>query len=200
MQTTHHSLATIQDLEALPEGSRTELINGRLSALPRPTGAHLKATNELFYELQGPFSRKKGGPGGWLFVIEPQLYLVGKKGREHSMIPDIAGWRRERLAEVPRSYRFDITPDWVCEVISESSRVQDRQEKPPIYLSCGVSFYWLIEPEARELEVWKAAEDVWQVFGVFSREDKVKAASFGEVELDLSVLWIPREPTTTESK
>jgi Uma2 family endonuclease len=193
MRIDHSKPATLQDLEALPERSRVELINGRLSTLPRPTGAHIKATNELFYELNGPFSRKKDGPGGWLFVIEPQLYLTGKKGREHSLIPDIAGWRRERMPEVPRSHKFEISPDWVCEVISEGSRVQDRQEKPPIYLSCGVEFYWLIEPETRELEVWKSTGEFWQVFGVFSREDKVHAAPFEEIELDLSVLWIPRE-------
>jgi Uma2 family endonuclease len=197
MQTTHN-LATLKDLEALPEGSRTQLINDRLVALPRPTGAHIKATNELFYELNGPFSRKKdGGPGGWIFVIEPQLYLVGQSGRQHSLIPDIAGWRRERMPEVPKTHRFEETPDWICEVISESSRVSDRQEKPPIYLSCGVGFYWLIDPETRELEVWESANSAWKVFGVFSHEDKVKAAPFEAVELDLSVLWIPRQTTST---
>jgi Uma2 family endonuclease len=261
MQTTHN-LATLKDLEALPEGSRTQLINDRLVALPRPTGAHIKTTNELFYELNGPFSRKKDGPalrrGGfgrqaseqgimpseaalclaansvatqvqrWIFVIEPQLYLVGQSGRQHSLIPDIAGWRRERMPEVPKTHRFEETPDWICEVIpdgnageitnerlseascearprlvrslswsaclaNESSRVSDRQEKPPIYLSCGVGFYWLIDPETRELEVWESANSAWKVFGVFSHEDKVKAAPFEAVELDLSVLWIPRQ-------
>ena len=75
----------------------------------------------LGYEMGGPFDRGRGGPGGWIFLIEPELHLG-----PHVVVPDIAGWRRERLTPFPTTAFIDTPPDWVCEVLSPSTQRIDR--------------------------------------------------------------------------
>jgi hypothetical protein len=79
-------------------------------------------------ELGGPFDRGKGGPGGWILLDEPELHLHGDV-----LAPDMAGWRRERMPELPDAPAFELAPDWICEVVSPSTATIDRAEKMPIY-------------------------------------------------------------------
>src|SRR5580698_2703959 len=143
--------ATYEDVLKAPSHVVAEVIEGVLSTHPRPASLHAQAATTLGEELGPPFKRGKGGPGGWVILYEPELHL----GAEPDiLVPDLAGWRRETMPVMPDAAFFTLRPDWVCEVISPSTRRHDRHGKMPIYPREGVTHVWLIEPTDRTLEVY----------------------------------------------
>ncbi|EYF01484.1 Uma2 family endonuclease [Chondromyces apiculatus] len=125
--------ATYADLEAVPEHLVAEIIPGVLHTFPRPAGRHTKAASYLGADLITSFSRGRAGPGGWHILGEPELHLG-----EDVLIPDIAGWRRERMPEVPDAPFFTLPPDGVCEVLSPSTATHDRFRKMPVYAKASL--------------------------------------------------------------
>jgi Uma2 family endonuclease len=147
-------------------------------------------------ELHGPFQRGKGGPGGWWILDEPEVHFV--RDVEVS-VPDIAGWRRERLPKMPRGHRFEIPPDWICEVLSPRTAKTDRVAKMPVYAHYGVAFLWLIDPLARTLEAFALREGYWTVIGLFQENEIVRIAPFEALALNLADLWAETEEDEGES-
>ncbi len=122
------SRATYQDLIRVSSVLVAELINGQLVTSPRPSPPHARAASSLGGELHGPFDRGRGGPGGWIILDEPELHLDGDV-----LVPDIAGWHRERMPTLPQTSAFELAPDWVCEVLSPLTAALDRTSKVPVY-------------------------------------------------------------------
>lgn len=169
-----------------PEGTRVEILDGELVMMARPGTTHALAAGELHAELRGPYRLGRGGPGGWIFLFEPELHL----GRRPDIIdPDIAGWRRGRMPELPDAPAMTLAPDWVCEVLSESTESVDRGRKMRIYRREGVRHLWLVDPRDRVLEVWRLDDGRWREVDTFEGDARVRAEPFGELELDLSLLW-----------
>lgn len=83
-------------------------------------------------------------------MIEPELHLG-----EDVLVPDICGWRVERLPETPDTAGIDIAPDWVCEVLSPSNARHDRIVKMPVYARHGVAYAWIVDVAERTLEVFR---------------------------------------------
>ena len=133
--------ATYQDVLAAPEHMIAQVIDGELVLMPRPSGPHAVAASLLAGELIPPFSRGKGGPGGWILLFEPELHLG-----EDILVPDLAGWRRERMPAVGDSAYFTLAPDWVCEVLSPRTSKLDRARKLPVYAREQVGHVWLVDP------------------------------------------------------
>src|SRR3954469_19822214 len=127
--------ATYEDLIAAPEHLVAELIYGELVTHPRPAIPHTRAAARLGIGLGGPFDRGRGGPGGWVILDEPELHLLS-----HVLVPDLAGWRRTRMPEMPDATAFELAPDWVCEVLSPSTAAIDRADKVPIYAQAGIAY------------------------------------------------------------
>jgi Uma2 family endonuclease len=178
---------TYQDLLDLPENLIAEIINGELVGSPRPSGANTLAASALCAEVGPPFQfGKGGGPGGWWILFEPELEF--ERDRNH-LVPDLAGWRRDRMPEIPQDHIFRVIPDWVCEVVSDSSRTRDRVAKFNIYAAKGVAYYWIIEPQAQSLEAFELVGGRWLSLGAFSGATKVRVAPFAAVEIDLALLW-----------
>ena len=177
--------ATYDNLLALPENVVGEILGGELVVSPRPAPRHAKATTELAVNL-GPFQYGRGpGPGGWTILFEPELHLHGDV-----LVPDLAGWRSERLPKLPETAAFELAPDWVCEVISPSTARIDRVRKLPIYAREKVGHAWLVDPLARTLEVCERGEDgVWKLVQSFADAARVRARPFDAVELDLARWW-----------
>ncbi|WP_224366640.1 Uma2 family endonuclease [Hyalangium versicolor] len=176
--------ATYADLEALPAGVVGEIIAGELYASPRPAVPHAFASSRLGVMLGGPFDLGEGGPGGWLLLDEPELHLG-----QDVLVPDLAGWRRERLPVLPKGAAFNLAPDWACEVLSPSTSRLDRKVKVPVYAREGVGHLWLVDPEARTLEVLRLGEGRYVQLGVHEGAVRVRAAPFEALELDLARLW-----------
>lgn len=175
--------ATYADLEKVPSHKVAELINGVLHVNPRPAPKHAKACSELQVELGHPFGRDRGGPGGWLLLFEPELHLA-----EDVLVPDIAGWRNERMPTLPDDAYFTMVPDWVCEVLSPSTCAVDRSEKLPIYAAASVAYAWLVDPVARTLEALKLEGGGWKITGAWRDDARVRAEPFDAIELELGVL------------
>lgn len=140
--------------------------------------------------LTGAFDREQGaggdGPGGWWLLDEPELHLHGD-----TVVPDIAGWRRERMPVLPDTPAFELAPDWVCEVVSPSTETIDRGRKRAIYARERVSHLWLLIPAARTLEVFRLTESGWTLVDTFVGKDVVRAEPFEAVGLDMSRWWLP---------
>ena len=176
--------ASYADLEALPDSVIGELIAGTLFTSPRPAGPHTLAASRLGIALGGPFDQGRGGPGGWFVLDEPELHL-----REDVLVPDLAGWRRERMPRPPRTAAFTLAPDWVCEVLSPSTRALDRAVKLPVYAREGVRHIWLVDPEAHTLEVFRLEGGHYSLLATHAGPARVRAEPFDAIELELAFLW-----------
>jgi Uma2 family endonuclease len=176
--------ATYADIEALPDHVVGEILAGDLYASPRPRLRHAQATGWVDRRLGPPFHEGRGGPGGWWILIEPELHLG-----EDVVVPDLAGWRRERLPVIPDAAYLELAPDWVCETLSPSTERIDRGLKLRIYARERVSHLWLLNPETRTLEVLRLHGGDWVVAAVHTGETPVRAEPFDAVELDFKTLW-----------
>jgi Uma2 family endonuclease len=136
-------------------------------------------------ELGPPFNRGRGGPGGWIILDEPELHLDA-----NVLVPDLAGWRRERLPEIPQNQAyFDLAPDWICEVISPSTAALDRGEKRRVYLEQRVTHLWFVDPDPQVLEVFILDGASYRLVDVYSGDQRVRAVPFDAIEMDLGALW-----------
>ena len=176
--------ASYEDIVALPEHVIGEIVGGELHVSPRPASKHAVAGSALGEELGPPFKRGRGGPGGWVILDEPELHL----GRD-VLVPDLAGWRRERMPEIPDVAYFVLAPDWVAEVLSPSTVVIDRGRKLAAYARSHVSHVWFVDPVAQTLEVLRLDGETYRVVMVASADDVVRAEPFDAIELGLAVLW-----------
>lgn len=177
--------ATYADIEALPPHIVGQIIFGALHTHPRPAPRHGVAANNLGHQVTGPFRLGRGGPGGWIFMVEPELRLG-----PHVLVPDIAGWRVERLTPFPETAFIETPPDWLAEVLSPSTQAIDRTDKLAVYAEYGVGHCWYVDPIARTLEVFALTGSKWLIANTFKDGDPVTAPPFEVHTFPLDVLWV----------
>ena len=177
-------IATYADIEALPPHVVGELIYGSLVTHPRPSPPHSVAQNSLGDELTSPFQKGRGGPGGWIFMSEPDLILGG-----NTVVPDLVAWRRERMPRIPKTGQISVSPDWLCEILSPSTERYDRNEKRRIYAQAGVAFYWMLDPRIGQLECFQLVAGNWLLTNTFAQDEIVNAPPFIEHSFPLSNLF-----------
>lgn len=177
--------ATYDDVLNAPEHFVAEVFGGELRLHPRPAKPHTAAASALGEELGPPFKRGRGGPGGWVILDEPELHLG-----EDILVPDLAGWRRERMPAIDASLPYFIErPDWACEITSPGREKFDRTDKLGIYAREAVPWAWIINPLTRTLEVFALRDGEWLRRGAWRDQARVRAEPFDAIELDLAVLW-----------
>jgi Uma2 family endonuclease len=176
--------ATYEDLFALPENVVGEIISGRLITHPRPAPKHARAYSSLGVVIGGAYDHGRQGPGGWWILDEPELHLDAD-----IVVPDLAGWRRERMPRLPETAWFQLPPDWVCEILSASTERVDRAEKLPIYAHHGVRHAWLVDPELRTLEIFENSDGRWLLLTVLERDASVSQPPFDAIAFSLDGLW-----------
>ena len=176
--------ATYQDVLDAPPNKRAEIIDGVLQLSPRPGAPHIAVASATFGELQPPFGRGRGGPGGWVFMSEPELHLGADV-----LVPDVAAWRQERMAVVPDAAYFTLPPDWICEVLSLSTERIDRLDKMPVYARAGIAHAWLVSPRMRSIETYRLVDGQWMTAGIHKDAERARIAPFDAIELDLAMLW-----------
>ena len=125
--------ATYQDVLDAPAHRVAEIVDGTLYTHPRPAMPRALASSSLGTDLSNPFQFGRGGPGGWWIIDEPELHLG-----EDILVPDLAGWRRERMSDYPDTAFVTLAPDWACEVLSASTRKLDLHGKRPVYAREGI--------------------------------------------------------------
>lgn len=179
--------ATYQDVLDAPPNRVAEVLFGVLHTFPRPAVRHARAGSRLGSRLGGPFDEGRDGPGGWVILDEPELHLGGEPD---IAVPDLAGWRRERMPRIPRDAAFlALPPDWVCEVLSPSTQAIDRSDKMDLYRREGVRHVWHVEPIGETLEVFRLEEGRWIELAVWRGAQPVRAEPFDAIELALGALW-----------
>jgi len=180
--------ATYDDVLAAPEHKVAEILDGELFLSPRPATPHARASSIVGSQLVDAFDRGAGDPprpGGWWILAEPELHLG-----PDVVVPDIAGWRRERMPRIPNAPWLELAPDWLCETLSPSTARLDRTRKLAIYAREGVRHVWLVEPSTRTLEVLALDGGRWVVAENHGGDDVVRAAPFAAIELELARLWL----------
>ncbi len=192
MTETRIDQATYSVLNALPKGWVGEIVEDELVASPRPLAAQTRAAFMLGVELGEQLDPRRGGNGRWCFLRAPELHL----GRD-VLVPDLAGWRRDRVTQPPEPTEpfLTVAPDWVCEVVSPVTISLDRVRKLPLYAQHGVSHAWFIDPEARTLEVFQRLKRGWLFTASYEGDALVRAEPFSNLSLELGALWLPEEGT-----
>lgn len=176
--------ATYEDLMQVPPHLVAEILYGRLHTHPRPAPKHARSSSVLGGTLFDPFDKGGNGPGGWLIFDEPELHLGGEV-----LVPDLAGWRRERMSQLPETAWFELAPDWLCEVLSPSTAQTDRSLKLPLYAKHAVAHTWLIDPELRTLEAYELKDGRWLLLATLKEDDQVRLPPFDAITFSLSRLW-----------
>jgi Uma2 family endonuclease len=175
--------ATYDDLVRVPEHFVAEMFDGELYASPRPALPHARAAVVLVGKLGDSFDFG-AGPGGWLLLVEPELHFGNDV-----LVPDLAGWRRERLPSTPNEPYMTLAPDWICEVLSPSTEYIDRGKKLRIYARENVGHAWLVDPLRQTLEVLALQAGNLAQIAEHHDERSVRALPFDAVELNLRALW-----------
>jgi Uma2 family endonuclease len=174
--------ATYEDVLNAPENKVAEILDGELFLSPclplRPSVSRSRLLGAL-----APFDRD--GPGGWWILFAPELHFG-----EDVLVPDVCGWRRERLPVMEDVAFFTLAPDWICEVLSPSTERIDRGRKLRIYADAGVAHAWLVNPAERTLEVLRLREGAWTIVAVCTGADAVRIEPFEAIELALERLWL----------
>lgn len=119
-----------------------------------------------------------------MILDEPELHLG-----EHIVVPDLGGWRRERLPDVPLAPYLEVAPDWVCEMLSASTRALDRGQKLRVYADHRVTFVWFVEPLEKLIEVLELDGPTYRIIGTAEGDAAVRLKPFEAIEFPLGALW-----------
>lgn len=179
--------ATYDDVIAAPDHMVAELIDGELYLSPRPAVRHALAASAIGGDLFGRFARPPGSgdaPGGWWILDEPELHFG-----DDAVVPDLAGWRRERMPTLPDAAAITVPPDWACEVLSPSTVRLDRGPKLRLYARVGVAHLWFVDPVARTIEVYRLEQGCWVVATTIAGDEPVAIAPFPDLLLDVAHWW-----------
>ena len=122
---------------------------------------------------------------------EPELHLG-----EDIVVPDIAGWRRERVPHYPNAAYWEMAPDWLCEVLSPSTRMIDLGPKSAIYARHRVKHMWMVDPDARSLETSRLRGGRWHRLAKLTGNQEVSQPPFEAVSFPLYELWGLPTPVT----
>lgn len=177
--------ATYEDLLEVPDHLVAEIVEGELFTSPRPASRHARASTGLSGELNQRFDRGDGGPGGWWIVSEPELHLD-----RDVLVPDIAGWRKQRMPSFPDAAWFELAPDWICEVVSPATARLDRLHKLPRYARHGIQWAWIVDPVVKGIEVYRLEQEHWSLLSTHEGSAPARVEPFDACEINLGALWI----------
>lgn len=149
-----------QVLDEMPEGEKWEIIGGGLYCQAASSFDHNLVRDGFVETLRPPYQRGYGGPGGWWILSEQRF--VGPDPEKFTLEPDVAGWRKERMPNRPKVYP-SIAPDWVCEVLSESTQERDYGIKKRSYAELKVPWYWIVSLKRREIEVYQLRNEAYHL-------------------------------------
>ncbi len=177
--------ATYQDVLDVPAHMVAEVIAGTLHTHPRPATRHARASSAIGAKIAAPLDFGDDSAGGWWIIDGPELHLG-----EDIVVPDLVGWQRQTMPEFPNMAYCTITPDWICEVLSPSTRRLDQGKKRDLYAREGVRHLWFVDPDARTLEVFELREGQWWLLATLVDDLPVSLPPFEAITFPLDALWL----------
>ncbi len=179
-------LPTLADLDALPPGIVGEIIEGVLYEMPYPGTEHQHVLIQIIADLGWAFSRGSSSPGRWWILHRlPSEFPDGTL----EIVPDVAGWRRERMPVLSDHAPNRVVPDWTCEIVSSRTRHHDVTIKRPYYARIGVPHLWLVDIEERVVIAHRLDADRYTVIGRYREGSEVRIEPFDAVPLNVAAWW-----------
>jgi Uma2 family endonuclease len=172
--------AKFSDLDRIPDGWVGEIIDGNLYAFPRPSTQHGRALGRLFKQVD---DEDDDNQSGWIILQEPAVRL-GK----NVLVPDIAGWRRTRMREMPLVRAIDLAPDWVCEGLSPSTARIDKGRKRELYAQYKVGHLWYVDADKQYVDVLKLDGTSYLVIKAACGKSRIALPPFAQ-RITLAKLW-----------
>jgi hypothetical protein len=178
---------SIDDVRRSPGHFAAEMLDGELVYRQRFSNRFVNAKSvlgmEIGYRCHGDGAG--GGPGGWWILDEPELRLGSEV-----VVPDLAGWRKDRLTQLGDEIYFTTPPDWVCEVLSPHSARTNSMQKLPVYLREQVRHVWIVDPIAQSLVVFRHTGSQWLLAADSGGDVLVRAEPFEGIEVNLGRAWV----------
>jgi Uma2 family endonuclease len=172
--------ATATDIELL---ERHEVVDGEIVRKAMPGFRHSIVQGRIVVALSGFHGH--GDPGGWWIGTEPTIELAPHEVYQ----PDVAGWRIDHAPIVPDDYPIRVVPDWVCEILSSSTADRDLGHKLHTYHRAHVGHYWIVEPEAQILTVYRWQEAGYTTALTARAGERVRAEPFDALEIALAAIF-----------
>jgi len=173
--------AKYADLYTIPDTWVGEIIHGDLYAFPRPRTVHSRALTRLMQALLRYDDDDSND--GWIILHDVEIWF-GK----NLLVPDVCGWRRSKLPELPDVVTMKIAPDWVCEGLSPSTFRLDKGPKREIYAKGGVGHLWFADPVLHSIDVFALERKSYKYLRSAGGDDKIALAPFPHA-IDLAKLW-----------
>ena len=179
--------ASYQDVLGAPPNKVAELIDDELHLHARPSEYNLWTCGQLFVMIK----RRYGFDGDGVsseesaFLLDPELRLG-----DDVLVPNIAGWRVGNLPRIPLEPFSHVVPDWVCEVLSPSTREIDLGRKSDIYAREGVLHLWICDPEERTLQAFALSAGKWHAISTLTDEEIGALPPFEKLDIRLSHIWV----------
>lgn len=173
------------EIERLPEGMTGEILEeGVVRTMSRPSRRHRRAAGACFRALSG-IDANAGGSGWWI-ELEAEIRFPSSR----LAVPDLAGWRVERVPELPENNPLTVIPDWCCEVLSPRTARDDKRLKLPMHARSGVTWTWLVDPILQLVEVYQTVNDLPALVTTAQEAEKCVLPPF-ELEISLEGWWLP---------
>jgi Uma2 family endonuclease len=168
----------------LPEGLTGEILeDGVLRVMSRPGKRHRRAALACLDALSGVNANLRGT--GWWIEVEAEIRLL----QERLAVPDLAGWRVERVPDLPDENPLTVLPDWCCEILSPRTARDDKRLKLPLYARAGVPWSWLVDPSLRLVEVYQTLNGLPALLTT-AQEDERRVLPPFELEISLEHWWL----------
>lgn len=172
-------------IRELPENLTGEiLVPGVVRTMSRPGRRHRHAS-KLCLQSLGRFDADTGGSGWWL-EVEAEIRFPG----DRLFVPDLCGFRVERVPEPPLDNPITILPDWCCEILSPRTARDDVSLKLPHYARSGVPWIWMIDPSRQLVEVFETLAGR-PALTATAKIDEVVALPPFDGEFAVGTWWLP---------
>jgi Uma2 family endonuclease len=178
-------LATLEDLAAIADHDRREIIHGSIVEKAAPSAEHSVGSTKIGAILD-PFHRRPSGryPGGWWLHTEVHVEYAKHELYCH----DVAGWRRDRVPVRPTGWPVRIRPDWVCEIASPRHERRDFVDKLQYLHRAEVPHYWILHPEERMLLVHRWSAEGYVTILTATAGETIRAEPFSAIEIRVGEL------------
>ncbi|HEU4734606.1 MAG TPA: Uma2 family endonuclease [Kofleriaceae bacterium] len=172
----------------LPKGTTAEILEDDVVRVrPRPGKRHRRAAGACLDALSSVNTNLRGA--GWWIEVETEIRFP----HERLAVPDLAGWRVDRIADLPDENPLTVLPDWCAEILSPSTARDDKRLKLPLFARSEVPWSWLVDPSLRLLEVYRTVNGLPALVTTAQDDDRRVLPPF-EIEISLEGWWLPGAP------